>query len=67
MGKLNLVTFGHVPPFCGFCGRNHEDADIMLGPKPFICDRCVATCVDVMSNKLPRDAVSMVEIIKSVA
>lgn len=39
---------------CSFCGKDeHEAQKLVAGPNVFICDACVAICVDVMDNGRP--------------
>jgi hypothetical protein len=39
---------------CSFCGKSeHEVAKLVAGPNVFICDACVAICVDVMDKGRP--------------
>jgi hypothetical protein len=39
---------------CSFCGKSeHDVAKLVAGPNVFICDACVAICVDVMDNGRP--------------
>ncbi len=36
---------------CSFCGKSeHEVGKLVAGPNVFICDACVAICVDVMDS-----------------
>ncbi len=35
--------------YCSFCGKSqHEVKRIVAGPSVFICDECVATCMEIM-------------------
>jgi ClpX C4-type zinc finger len=39
---------------CSFCGKSeHEVGKLVAGPNVFICDACVAICVDVMDKGRP--------------
>jgi hypothetical protein len=39
---------------CSFCGKSrHEVEKLVAGPKVFICDACVAICVDVLDDGRP--------------
>jgi ClpX C4-type zinc finger len=39
---------------CSFCGKSeHDVAKLVAGPNVFICDACVAMCVDVLDNGRP--------------
>lgn len=34
---------------CSFCGKNHKQVRQMVaGPTAFICNECIAVCVDVI-------------------
>ena len=36
---------------CSFCGKaQSEVAKLVAGPQSFICDGCVATCVDILAD-----------------
>ena len=36
---------------CSFCGKTeHEVRKLVAGPHVFICDACVAICVDVLDD-----------------
>jgi hypothetical protein len=40
---------------CSFCGRSEaEVAKLVAGPNAFICDRCVAICVDILAETKTR-------------
>ncbi|GBQ19409.1 hypothetical protein AA12717_0238 [Gluconacetobacter sacchari DSM 12717] len=37
--------------YCSFCGKpQNEVKKIIAGPKAFICDECVAVCIDVITT-----------------
>ena len=39
---------------CSFCGKSeHEVGKLVAGPNVFICDACVAICVEVMDKGRP--------------
>jgi hypothetical protein len=39
--------------FCSFCGREKLEVNrLIAGPSVFICDKCIATCNDLMSGKV---------------
>ena len=39
---------------CSFCGRSEREVEkLVAGPNMFICDACVASCVDVLNNGGP--------------
>jgi ATP-dependent protease Clp ATPase subunit len=41
---------------CSFCGVVRRQVKKLLsGPRVFICDNCIATCVDLLAKKYPRD------------
>jgi hypothetical protein len=36
---------------CSFCGKSAEEvAKLVAGPKAYICDMCVATAMNIMSD-----------------
>jgi len=42
--------------YCSFCGNNqHETGLIIAGPSVFICCRCVASCVRVISENIQKE------------
>ena len=39
----------HPTLYCSFCGKSeHEVSKLAAGPKVFICDECVDSCVAIM-------------------
>ena len=35
--------------YCSFCGKSHHDvAQLIAGPKVFICNECVGVCIEVL-------------------
>ena len=41
----------HVSLICSFCLKNEEDvAKVIAGPGSYICDECVALCVDILAS-----------------
>lgn len=44
--------------FCSFCGKSHRAVErLIAGPSTFICNECVALCVDVLfGGKKPSEA-----------
>jgi hypothetical protein len=37
------------PPHCSFCNKTQDQIKkLIAGPTAFICDECVAQCVDIM-------------------
>ena len=41
---------------CSFCGKARSQVKKLIsGPRVFICDNCVATCVDLLAKKCPLD------------
>lgn len=45
--------------YCSFCGKSqHEVKKLIAGPAAFICNECVALCVEIIGepNKLARGA-----------
>ena len=39
---------------CSFCGKSEREvAKLVAGPNVFICDACVAMCVEVLDNGRP--------------
>jgi hypothetical protein len=37
--------------YCSFCGKSqHEVRKLIAGPTVFICDECVALCVDIVER-----------------
>ena len=45
--------------YCSFCGKSQNEVQkIIAGPTAFICDQCVATCLDIIyeeDRELPED------------
>ncbi|MFN2444424.1 MAG: ClpX C4-type zinc finger protein [Vicinamibacterales bacterium] len=42
---------------CSFCGKDqHTVAKLIAGPTVFICDECVAVCVDIMEDQRRAEA-----------
>lgn len=38
--------------FCSFCGKSSHDLFVLIaGPAVFICDECVAACVDIIERR----------------
>lgn len=38
--------------YCSFCGKSQDEVICLIaGPTVFICDECVAICVDVVSER----------------
>lgn len=38
--------------FCSFCGKSSHDLFVLIaGPSVFICDECVAACVDIIERR----------------
>lgn len=38
--------------YCSFCGKaQHEVFTLIAGPQVFICDGCVADCVNIITQK----------------
>lgn len=38
--------------FCSFCGKSSHDLFVLIaGPSVFICDECVAACVDIIEAR----------------
>ena len=43
--------------YCSFCGKSqHEVKKLIAGPSVFICDECVALCVDIIRDELEEDS-----------
>lgn len=39
-------------PSCSFCGRTEDTVEKLIsGPSAYICDKCVALCVDIVQKK----------------
>jgi ATP-dependent Clp protease ATP-binding subunit ClpX len=39
-------------PSCSFCGKNqHQVVKLIAGPGVFICDECVALCVEIIEQE----------------
>lgn len=39
-------------PTCSFCGRTEDTVEKLIsGPSAYICDKCVALCVDIVQKK----------------
>jgi hypothetical protein len=53
MGKASRRLFSKTL-CCSFCGKSrHEVEKLVAGPRVFICDSCVALCVEVLDNGRP--------------
>ena len=40
------------PLFCSFCAKSqHQVQKLIAGPAVFICDECVALCVDIVEGR----------------
>ncbi len=42
------------PPemFCSFCGKSqHAVEQLIAGPKVFICNECVDTCIEILGSR----------------
>ena len=50
--------------YCSFCGRPLADGSVryVAGPGVAICENCVSTCVDILSNQGGMDRTSDIEI-----
>jgi ATP-dependent Clp protease ATP-binding subunit ClpX len=49
MGKKSI---GVPPASCSFCGRTEDLVEKLIsGPNAFICDKCIALCVDIVQKK----------------
>ena len=41
------------PLYCGFCGKSHDDVSrLIAGPITYICDECVALCVELLGQQM---------------
>jgi len=37
---------------CSFCSKTQDDVSVLIeGPKVYICEECVALCVDILAEK----------------
>ncbi len=37
--------------YCSFCGKSkHEVRKLIAGPTSYICNECIALCVDIMKE-----------------
>ena len=42
--------------YCSFCGKSqHDIRKLIAGPTVFICDECVALCVDIVGLHIIED------------
>ena len=47
--------------YCSFCGESEHDLKALIkGPSALICDACVALCVELLEDKGPLAASSLV-------
>ena len=40
---------------CSFCGKKQDEVEkLIAGPLVFICDECVALCMEILGYRLPK-------------
>ena len=45
-----------VEPYCSFCNRRKDDVrSLIAGPFVFICDECVAMCINILEDQFGSD------------
>ena len=50
-GKRRNEKAKDQPMRCAFCSKNVDDVQkLIAGPEVFICDECVAVCVDILRD-----------------
>jgi ribosome biogenesis SPOUT family RNA methylase Rps3 len=50
------------PLRCSFCGKNQNDVrKLIAGPSVFICDECVAVCLEIIAEDTRLTDVTVVE------
>lgn len=55
MGRV--VSYNEDIPRCTFCGKTERQVrKLVAGPNAFICDECIALCVDIISEERGKDA-----------
>lgn len=48
--------------YCSFCGKSEKEVlTLIAGPTVFICDECVALCVEVVAQKKAESAAITIE------
>lgn len=48
----HIVNYGEDVPHCSFCGKSeHQVHRLVEGPGVYICDECIALCVDVLKER----------------
>lgn len=49
---VGMVEEDRKPMMCSFCGRDeHQVTKLIAGPSVFICDTCVALCVEILDKE----------------
>jgi ATP-dependent Clp protease ATP-binding subunit ClpX len=49
---VGMVEEDRKPMTCSFCGRDeHQVTKLIAGPSVFICDTCVALCVEILDKE----------------
>ncbi|MCI1901436.1 MAG: ATP-dependent Clp protease ATP-binding subunit ClpX [Bifidobacteriaceae bacterium] len=52
----HIVNYGEDVPHCSFCGKSeHQVRRLVAGPGVYICDECIALCVDVLKERDEKD------------
>jgi ATP-dependent Clp protease ATP-binding subunit ClpX len=54
IGRYTGVEPPEGPLHCSFCGKPESEVKkLIAGPDVFICDKCVATCVEILNDDNP--------------